>query len=131
MRLLDVVHCIRMQHDWRLLLVAVVVCAVSAIAAILLFTSAPRDPPWRRAFWLGLVGLAAGSGTWTTHFVAMLAYEPDLPTGYAAAPTLGSLLVAVLGMTLGFAVGAAKSRGRAVAGGAVIGLSVGAMHYLG
>jgi NO-binding membrane sensor protein with MHYT domain len=38
-----------------------------------------------------MTGLVAGSGIWTTHFVAMLAFKTGLPTGYAVLATMSSL----------------------------------------
>jgi PAS domain S-box-containing protein len=128
---LNVLQCIRVEHDWRLLVIAAAVCAVSALTAAQLFTSAPKDPPWRRTVWFGLAGLVFGSGTWTTHFVAMLAYRMAMPTGYAEGPTLASLVLAVAGMTVGLAVGASPRRGAPSCGGALVGLTIAAMHYLG
>jgi PAS domain S-box-containing protein len=128
---LNLLQCIRLEHDWRLSLVAVSVCALSALTAAQLFTTAPRDPPWRRTIWLALAGLVLGSGAWTTHFVAMLAYRMAMPIGYAEGPTVASLVVAIGGMTVGLAVSASARRSAPVMGGLLVGLAVAAMHYLG
>ena len=80
----------------------------------------------------GLTGLVGGSGIWATHFIAMLAYEPKLNIHYDVAWTVISWVVAVAGVASGFAV-ASWRRGLAgrMAGGALVGLSIGAMHFLG
>lgn len=58
----------------------------------------------------GLSGGAAGCGIWTTHFVAMLAFDTGLPTAYALGLTSLSLALANLSTTL-FARGTgAKAR---------------------
>jgi NO-binding membrane sensor protein with MHYT domain len=57
-----------------------------------------------RRQWLLMAGTAAGSATWATHFLAMLAFAPGLPTGYDPFLTMVSLLVAVMAMTLAFSV---------------------------
>ena len=44
--------------------------------------------------------LIAGTTAWTTHFVAMLAYDPGVPHGYDAGLTAKSLLVSLAGMVL-------------------------------
>ena len=36
----------------------------------------------RRPAWLVAAGFVSGTGIWSTHFLAMLAYEPHLPIGY-------------------------------------------------
>ncbi len=37
--------------------------------------------------WIVIAGAAIGYGIWATHFIAMLAYEPGVPTGYGIALT--------------------------------------------
>lgn len=85
-----------------------------------------------RAQWLFLAGLTAGSATWPTHFLAMLAFEPGLPTGYVASETVMSLFVAIGALTAGFTVAAfVRPRFMAEIGGALLGLGITAMHYTG
>ena len=127
--------CVALHHNWWLVVVAALVCVPSTFATFFLYSRVPSFPPWRRWAWLSMTGVVAGSGIWTTHFVAMLAFKTGLPTGYAALPTLGSLGVAILSTTAGFAVAAAaagrRPRTRAVAGGLVVGLGITFMHYVG
>jgi PAS domain S-box-containing protein len=131
-----VLFCIAMEHNWWLVGLAAIVCLASTLATFFLYSRVPTFPVWRRWCWLGMTGLVAGSGIWTTHFVAMMAFKTGLPTGYAALPTLGSLGVAVFGTTLGFAVGSSmedrERRGLAsIAGGLIVGLGIACMHYMG
>ena len=37
---------------------------------------------YRRLAWIALTGLSTGAGIWSTHFVAMLAYDSGFPTAY-------------------------------------------------
>src|SRR4051812_49816604 len=67
------------------------------------------------------------------HFVAMLGYDPGLPAAYDLALTLASAGVAVAAAAAGLGLYLARpaaAAGRAV-GGAVVGVGIGAMHYLG
>src|SRR5262245_47334698 len=77
-----------------------------------------RDYYHRRLAWLAMTGLSTGAGIWSTHFVAMLAYNPGLPIAYDPALTLASLVIAI-GVTTGGYLVAAKgqelSRGRFLA----------------
>jgi signal transduction histidine kinase len=128
--------CITTQHDWRLVAAAALVCASATLATFFLYSKVPAFPLGRRVTWLALTGLVAGSGIWTTHFVAMLAFETGLPTGYDALGTLGSFLVAVVCTGLGFTVGSsprlnAHRRLAALAGGVIVGLGIALMHYVG
>jgi len=128
--------CIADHHNPWLVAVAAVVCVVATLATVFLYSRVPAFPAWRRWTWLTMTGLVAGSGIWTTHFVAMLAFETGLPTGYAALETMGSLGVAVVSATLGFAVASgraslARPRASTVAGGLIVGLGITFMHYVG
>jgi signal transduction histidine kinase/NO-binding membrane sensor protein with MHYT domain/CheY-like chemotaxis protein len=131
-----VLLCIGMQHDWTLVGIAALVCVTASLATFFLYSKVPTFPVWRRWSWLVITGLVSGSGIWTTHFVAMLAFRTGLPTGFAALPTLGSLVVAVLGTTIGFAVSSSqaereKRAPRALAGGLIVGLGITLMHFIG
>ncbi|WP_216073488.1 MHYT domain-containing protein, partial [Acinetobacter baumannii] len=42
-----------------------------------------------------IAGAAAGFGIWSTHFVAMLAYEAEVVVGYDIGLTVLSLAVAI------------------------------------
>src|SRR5205823_3658627 len=73
-----------------------------------------------------------GYGIWATHFVAMLAYEPGVPTGYGIVLTGLSLAAAMILTSGGFGVAVRNSgRWRAPLGGAIIGAGIASMHYLG
>ncbi|RAK64272.1 ATP-binding protein [Phenylobacterium kunshanense] len=127
-----VLACIAVDHDLRLVLVAALVCAIAAGAAFGAHVRLHRAHGVTRWVWAGVTALVAGSGTWATHFIAMLAYEPSLPIGYAALETAMSLVIAVVGMGAGFALPAlVRTRAAAAAGGALVGLSVTAMHFVG
>ncbi|PZQ60194.1 MAG: hypothetical protein DI570_14850 [Phenylobacterium zucineum] len=127
-----VLACIADDHDLRFVVVAAVVCAVAAGAAFGAYTRLSRAQGSSRWLWAGLTALVAGSGTWATHFIAMLAYEPTLPIGYAPLETFGSWAIAVVGMGAGFSLPAlVRSDKAAIVGGALTGLAVATMHFVG
>ena len=132
----NVFLCIATEHNWWLVALAAIVCLTARPSAtFFLYSKVPQFPSWRRGVWLGMTGLVAGSGIWTTHFVAMLAFKTGLPTGYIALETLGSLAIAVISTTVGFAVGrpprAFAAGAAAVCGGLIVGLGITLMHYVG
>ena len=134
--MLRVYLCLTMQHDWRLVAVALAACALACGSAFFLYARSPLYPRSRAAGWIAAAGLVAGSGIWTTHFVSMLAFRTGLPEGYDAGATIGSFVAAVATSGLGFTLGALPGRGarlivQRLAGGAVIGLGISIMHYLG
>jgi signal transduction histidine kinase/ActR/RegA family two-component response regulator len=127
-----VLTCIFAQHDLRLVAVAALICIVAASTAFGFHARALRASGGLRWAWLGLTALVAGSGVWATHFIAMLAYQPTLKISYDLAETAASLVVAVLGMGLGFALPAwRRDMQTSLIGGAVAGASIAVMHYTG
>ena len=78
-------------------------------------------------------GLALGGiGVWSMHFIGMLALKVDLAVGYALLETVVSLVAAVAATSLAFYfVARGNTLARIVGAGAVLGLGVCVMHYLG
>lgn len=128
--MLRVYACITQEHDLRLVLVAGAVCLLSSCIAFAAFEQARRDTV-RRLLWTELAAVAAGVGIWATHFIAMFAYQPDLPVGYDFATTLLSLCAAILVTGLGWGIALGKRRSMALIGGAVVGCGVATMQYIG
>jgi signal transduction histidine kinase/ActR/RegA family two-component response regulator len=116
----------------RLVLLAAGVAVLASALAMRLYGQAQNADAFFRRLWVTAGAVAAGTGIWATHFIAMLAYQPGLPTGYEPLGTVASWLVAVLGVGFAFALALAWRRppGRALAGG-LLGLAIGAMHFAG
>ena len=127
-----VLSCLTDAHDWRLVLLAGLVCFVASIVAVNIFHRAIASQARTRLIWIAIAGAAIGYGIWATHFIAMLAYEPGVSTGYGIVLTALSLATAmVLTSTgFGFAAGDIGPR-RAAVGGAIMGAGIASMHYLG
>lgn len=130
--MLELYNCIAVDHDLRLIALAAFVCFLASGVAISLFHRARAMAGRKRLIWWGLNATAAGCGIWATHFIAMLAYTPAVGAGYDLALTGLSLLIAVLitGSGLGIVLLNAN-RWTALAGGAVVGSGIAAMHYTG
>jgi NO-binding membrane sensor protein with MHYT domain len=127
-----VLSCIFVQHDLRLVVAAAIICVIASSAAFGFHSRGVNASGRLRAAWLGLTGLIAGSGVWATHFVAMLAYQPTLKIGYDLVGTALSLVVAVIGMGVGFALPAfRRGRDANLVGGALAGASIAVMHFTG
>ncbi|MCA1514836.1 diguanylate cyclase [Bradyrhizobium sp. SUTN9-2] len=127
-----VFSCLTAEHDWRLVVLAALVCFVASIVAVSIFHRAIATRGRTRWIWIAIAGAAIGYGIWATHFVAMLAYEPGVTTGYGIVLTASSLAAAMLLTSVGFGVAVVTSgRWRAAAGGVIIGGGIASMHYLG
>src|SRR3979411_1489743 len=83
--------CLTVEHDWRLIVVAGLVCFLASLAAISLLHRALATHGRSRATWIVAAGAATGCGIWSTHFIAMLAYEPGVPVSYNVAMKVISL----------------------------------------
>ncbi len=127
-----VFSCLTGEHDWRLVVLAGVVCLLASIVAISLFHRARAVRGRARGSWLALAGTATGCGIWATHFIAMLAYQPNVAVAYDISLTVLSLLAAALVTFAGLSF-AVSSPGRfsAPIGGAIIGAGIASMHYTG
>ena len=130
--MLTVVGCLVESHDFRLVALAACICALSSLTTIFLVSRARRALAWAQAGWLAVAAAAGGFGIWATHFIAMLAFAPGVPSGYDVGLTGLSLAIAVLlvGSGLSLAV-LAGGRTAAWGGGAILGFGIAAMHYTG
>jgi diguanylate cyclase (GGDEF)-like protein len=124
--------CLTGDHDWRLVVLACLVCFVASIVAVHIFRRAIASQGRTRLIWIAIAGAAIGYGIWATHFIAMLAYEPGVSTGYGIVLLALSLAVAMIVTSIGFGV-AADNPGwwRAPIGGGILGTGIASMHYLG
>ena len=127
--MLKVLGCITGQHDLRLVVLAGLLCFLACATAMNMLSRARAADGVRRHYWIAAAGLVTGSGIWATHFVAMLAFRSGLPMNYEPSGTILSALIAVTVCAVGF--GLALSRLGPLAGGALAGAAIAAMHYMG
>ena len=125
-------NCLVNDHDPVLAAVAALICVGSVLSAFKTYALA-LSTPRRRMLWLSFAGATMASGIWASHFVAMLAYTPPVPTGFGVGFTLLSLAMCVATTTAGFAVRSYGPAGPATSliGGIVIGVGIGGMHFTG
>jgi NO-binding membrane sensor protein with MHYT domain/two-component sensor histidine kinase len=128
---LRTIDCLTQQHDYRLVVLALIVCALGSYAAITLLNHVRTAQGRARWGWLAATAVANGFSIWATHFIAMLAFSPGAPTGYDLVLTLLSLVAAIA--VTGFAYHMATYGGLPMKalGGALVGGGVATMHYTG
>src|SRR5262245_28003663 len=102
--MLTVYGCIINEHDLRLVGLAANICMLASFAAITLLHHVRKSIGQMRYVWLAVSAIATGFGIWATHFIAMLAFSPGLPSGYNIALTLLSLIAAIVMTGAGLAV---------------------------
>ncbi len=127
-----VINCIAEEHEWRLVVLAVLICFLASLGAINLFHRARAASGRSRLSWTLTAGAATGCGIWATHFIAMLAYHPGFNTSYDINLTALSLVMAVAVTACGLAVAVyGGSRWSGALGGGLVGGGVASMHYIG
>src|SRR4051794_13652188 len=125
-------NCIAFAHDLRLVILAAVVCALASLAAINLLRHARGSGGRMRNIWLAVSAVSTGFGIWATHFIAMLAFTPGIPSGYNIALTALSLVAAILLTGAGLAISIVPNwRHGPWVGGAIVAGGIAAMHYTG
>jgi diguanylate cyclase len=130
--MLKVYNCIATEHDLRLVVLAAFVCVLASVAAIRLLRYARISKGRMRSVWLTVSAISTGFGIWATHFVAMLAFTPGLPSGYNIELTVLSLIAAILLTGAGLTVSLTENwRHGPWVGGAIVAGGIAAMHYTG
>src|SRR3982075_2246485 len=125
-------NCIATAHDLKLVGLAALVCVLASFAAINLLRHARKSSGHMRGVWLAVSAISTGFGIWATHFVAMLAFTPGIPSGYNIILTILSLVAAILLTGAGLAVSLTPYwRHGPWVGGAIVGGGIAAMHYTG
>ena len=92
--MLKIYNCIATAHDLRLVALAAFVCVLASYTAIRLLRYARKSVGRMRRVWLAVSAVSTGFGIWATHFVAMLAFTPGIPSGYNVVLTILSLVAA-------------------------------------
>lgn len=129
--MLRVYDCLVSEHDLGLVALAAVVCATASLAAVNLLHHVLRTQGYMRTVWLWSTAFATGFGIWATHFIAMLAFSPAMPTGYNITLTAASLVAAILLTRLGLTVALSTVPFARWWGGAIVGGGIAVMHYTG
>ena len=130
--MLKIYSCIAYAHDLKLVVLAAIVCLLASLAAMNLLHHARKSQGHMRGGWIMVSAISTGFGIWATHFVAMLAFTPGIPSGYNIALTLLSLVAAILLTSAGLAVALIPNwRHGPWLGGAIVAGGIAAMHYTG
>src|SRR3982075_1797541 len=130
--MLKIYSCIAYAHDLKLVALAAAICVLASFAAINLLHHARKSSGYMQGLWLAVSAVSTGFCIWATHFVAMLAFTPGIPSGYNIVLTILSLVAAVLLTGAGLAVSLVRDwRAAPWLGGAIVAGGIAAMHYTG
>jgi len=89
-----ILSCLTVEHDWRLVVLAALICFLASLAAVSLFHRALSTRGRTRATWVLTAGVVTGCGIWATHFIAMLAYEPGVATAVRKESAVDEIAIA-------------------------------------
>ncbi|WP_069299750.1 ATP-binding protein [Neptunicoccus sediminis] len=130
--MLTVLHSMHSEHDFALVLLAALLCTFGSWVVSSLYRHAMIRPKAQAVIWYFVAAATAGIAIWCTHFIAILAYQPNAPVHFNLQLTFASLLIAIFGCTIGILIsGMFKTNVATAIGGIIFGLSVSAMHYTG
>jgi diguanylate cyclase (GGDEF)-like protein len=130
--MLTVLNCLVTAHDYRFVAAALAICALGCVVSMRLFARARNVRRAKHAAFVVMAGLAGGMTIWTTHFLAMLGFIPDVEHGFEPNFTVLSLAFAIATSMAGFLIAASRERDWMIeAGGAVIGVGIALMHFTG
>lgn len=121
------------SHDIYLVLASLAVSLMASFTGLSLTRGSMARPIPDRKRLVAMAAVALGGGIWSMHFVAMLGMHLPVAFYYDALTTLVSALVAILmtGIALLILHFPARTPRTITAAGAVIGLGIPLMHYIG
>lgn len=93
-----VLSCLQDEHAAMYVAMAVFVCALGALCALIVFRRGMvSQTETSRRLWAAASGAVTGLGIWGTHFVAMLGYRPGFEVSFDGVTTVASAVVAIAG----------------------------------
>lgn len=121
------------SHSLLLVAASILVAILASFTGLRIASGLRALPPPARKREIAKAAIALGGGIWSMHFIAMLSMHMSPELTYAALPTLGSVLVAILITGLGLLILHCSERTPRKIGlaGILMGLGIVSMHYLG
>lgn len=119
-------------NPW-LVAMSLVIALVAGATGLTLTKDLSKKSVTQRKLAVALASVALGGGIWSMHFLAMLGLQMPILFYYDAAITLVSALIAILMVALALVLlhFTRRSNRIIVAAGAIVGLGILAMHYVG
>lgn len=120
------------HYDPQLVVLSVLLAVAASYAAFDLAGRVTAAIGWSRTSWLIGGAVATGIGTWSMHYVGMLAFRLPVPVQYDWPTALLSLFAAILAFVVALLVVSLPQmdRVRTLAGGVLTGGGIVALHYI-
>jgi two-component system sensor histidine kinase/response regulator len=121
------------QYNYFLVVVSVLIAMLSAYAALDLAERVTYAKGRAQLVWLSCGATAMGTGIWSMHYIAMLAFKLPVAVKYDWPTVLASLLAAICASGIGLLSVSRKKMGALVTivGSIFMGSGIAAMHYIG
>jgi PAS domain S-box-containing protein len=121
------------SYNLALVVLSVVVATLGGYVAVEVAQRIRTAGIRHRVIWSCVGALAMGLGIWSMHFVGMLALSLPVPVRYDALFTFASVVAAVIGCAIAFAIFNRASVGGWLLSFAsiVMGAAIAGMHYIG
>ena len=124
---------VEFSHNLWLIVASFAVALMAGFTGLSLTNGLSTYSYTRRKIAISFAAIALGGGIWSMHFVAMLGLQLPFVFYYDAAVTLTSALVAILvvGTALLILHFGKRTRAKLLLAGVIVGVGIGAMHYIG
>jgi signal transduction histidine kinase/CheY-like chemotaxis protein len=121
------------SYDYGLVTLSLVIASGASYIALDLAGRTTAAHGRTRSLWLAGGSISMGLGIWCMHYIGMLAFSLPVPVLYDLPMVLVSLLAAILASAVALLVVSRQNITRAtlLAGSAVMGGGIAAMHYIG
>jgi diguanylate cyclase (GGDEF)-like protein/PAS domain S-box-containing protein len=126
-----VLDCISTDHDPTLVVLAIVVALFSGFALFTILDHARARYGPTRIVWIFVAAFAAGGGIWSTHFIAMLGFQPAAVVSYDVGLTMMSAFFAIAFAGIAMPLLLSPNVVNALGGGLLLSIAIGAMHFTG
>ncbi|WP_281888586.1 response regulator [Paenibacillus sp. YYML68] len=122
------------SHDPILVVFSYIVAVLASYTALDVTGRISTTEGVRRWLWLLFGSMAMGTGIWSMHFVAMMAFSLPVPVAYDRWIVAASVVPSIMGSFVAlYIVGFSKRLGMSqlMSGGLLLALGVTSMHYIG
>ena len=116
-----------------LVVLSVVIALMASFTGLSMTRGLSRQSVGQRQLRIAISSVALGGGIWSMHFLAILAMRFNVPVYFDIGETVASALFAILlaGLALLIMHFGVRTRAKAVISGAILGVGIVAMHYVG
>lgn len=127
------IHEISGSYSFSLVLLSLVIAIVASYTSLDLALRVATSHGWSRKAWLISGAIAMGTGIWSMHFVAMLAFHLSQAVSYDLFIIAVSILISIAASFAGlwFASAPEKEVMKLMIGGCFLGIGISGMHYIG